>query len=83
MLLERAEPLPPVTSLLPFDVGSLTTEFHLFWLPMVVHSLLHIGLQSFCSRWQITHVTSSPHHPQSNGHAEAAVKAMKTLNLKL
>ena len=33
----------------------------------------------FCSRWQIDHVTSTPHYPQSNGHAEAAVKAMKLL----
>ena len=36
----------------------------------------------FCTNWQIRHVTSSPHYPQSNGHAEAAVKAMKTLVLK-
>ena len=33
----------------------------------------------FCSNWQIQHVRSSPHYPQSNGHAEAAVKAMKLL----
>jgi len=36
----------------------------------------------FCEQWQIRHVTSSPHYPQSNGHAEAAVKAMKHLVLK-
>ena len=36
----------------------------------------------FCSRWGVTHLSSSPHYPQSNGHAEAAVKAMKTLILK-
>ena len=36
----------------------------------------------FCRNWQIDHVTSSPHYPQSNGHAEAAVKALKTLVLK-
>ena len=36
----------------------------------------------FCTNWQIRHVTSSPHYTQSNGHAEAAVKAMKTLVLK-
>ena len=33
----------------------------------------------FCRRWQISHVMSTPHFPQSNGHAEAGVKAMKTL----
>ncbi|XP_065190961.1 uncharacterized protein K02A2.6-like [Sycon ciliatum] len=36
----------------------------------------------FCSRWQVQRVSSSPHYPQSNGHAEAAVKAMKRLLLK-
>ncbi|XP_065190896.1 uncharacterized protein K02A2.6-like [Sycon ciliatum] len=33
----------------------------------------------FCERWGIRHIKSSPHYPQSNGHAEAAVKAMKYL----
>ena len=36
----------------------------------------------FCAQWQIHHVFSTPHYPQSNGHAEAAVKAMKALILK-
>ncbi|MFV0366579.1 MAG: RNase H-like domain-containing protein [Mangrovibacterium sp.] len=33
----------------------------------------------FTRRWGIQHFTSSPHYPQSNGHAEAAVKAVKRL----
>ena len=37
---------------------------------------------NFCSRWQIQHVMSSPHYPRSNGLAESAVKAIKTLILK-
>ena len=28
------------------------------------------------------HMPSSPYHPQSNGHAEASVKAMKALIMK-
>ena len=33
----------------------------------------------FCSKWQIDHEFSSPHHPQANGHAEANVKKVKRL----
>ena len=33
-------------------------------------------------RWGVDHVVSSPHYPQSNGHAEAAVKKVKHLILK-
>ena len=33
----------------------------------------------FCQRYSITHEVSSPYNPQSNGHAEAAVKNAKYL----
>ena len=33
----------------------------------------------FCTDWRISHDTSSPHYPQSNGIAENGVKAMKKL----
>ncbi|XP_065195262.1 uncharacterized protein K02A2.6-like [Sycon ciliatum] len=36
----------------------------------------------FCDRWQMKHITSTPHFPQSNGHAESAVKSMKYLIAK-
>ncbi|QQP55719.1 Uncharacterized protein FKW44_000153 [Caligus rogercresseyi] len=35
--------------------------------------------QDFCQDYDIVSVVSSAHYPQSNGHAEAAVKAMKLL----
>ena len=38
--------------------------------------------QDFLTRWGVTWAPSSPHYPQSNGHAEAAVKAMQHLVAK-
>ena len=35
--------------------------------------------RDFLARWGVTQVLSSPHYPQSNGHAEAAVKSVKRL----
>ena len=39
--------------------------------------------QDFLKRWNVKHMITSPHHPQSNGHAEAAVKALKHLIQKV
>ena len=36
-------------------------------------------LKSFLADWGVERRTSSPHYPQSNRHAEAAVKSMKSL----
>jgi transposase InsO family protein len=36
-------------------------------------------LASFMKKWGVEHTLSTPHYPQSNGLAEAAVKAMKAL----
>ena len=35
-----------------------------------------------CQRWNVEHRKSTPHYPQSNGHTESAVKAVKYLILK-
>ena len=43
---------------------------------MEVHSSRHGQWIAF---WEVQHEMSSPHYPQSNGFAEAAVKAMKAL----
>ena len=32
---------------------------------------------NFCISWGISHETSSPHYPQSNGFAEACIKSVK------
>ena len=37
---------------------------------------------TFLDRWSVTHAPSSPHYPQSNGHAEANVKKVKFLLCK-
>ena len=37
----------------------------------------------FLTRWGVRHETSSPHYPQSNGHAEAGVKKFKLVALKV
>ena len=38
--------------------------------------------KKFMEKFNVEHVVSSPHYPQSNGHAEAAVKSMKKLIAK-
>lgn len=39
--------------------------------------------RSFADRWGVRHIVTSPHYPQANGHAEAAVKSIKHLILKV
>ena len=36
----------------------------------------------FAKEWEFSHITTSPHYPQSNGKAESAVKICKTLMKK-
>ncbi|XP_068226633.1 uncharacterized protein [Palaemon carinicauda] len=39
--------------------------------------------KNFLTRWGVQHVISTPYYPQSNGHAEAAVKKVKHFILKV
>jgi len=38
--------------------------------------------RDFAKKWSYTHITSSPHYPQSNGRAEGAVKSCESLMMK-
>ena len=40
------------------------------------------GFKSFCSKWSILHLTSSPGHQQSNGKAETASKTYKIVFMR-
>ena len=60
----------------------LTEMFSEHGIPEVLHSdnspqYVSAQFTEFCTSWGITHETSSPHYPQSNGFAEACVKSMK------
>ena len=58
--------------------------FSLFGLPEKIRSdggpqYSSAEFKSFCSRLRIDHETSSAHYPESNGHAEVAVRTVKAL----
>ena len=62
----------------------LRRNFALFGTPARIRSdgglqLASAEFRDFAQKWGFTHSMSSPHYPQSNGHIEAAVKAMKSL----
>lgn len=68
-------------------VGILKKLFTLFGIPTTIISdggsqFTASDFQIFTKKWGITHVRSSPNHPNANGKAESAVKIMKHLILK-
>ena len=67
-------------------MDKLTSIFNLFGFPKVVRTdggPQFLGeFDEYCDSHGIHHEMSSPYHPQSNGHAESAVKNMKHLMLK-
>ena len=65
-------------------VSILRRNFALFGTPARIRSdgglqFASTEFRDFAQKWGFTHTMSSPHYPQSNGHAEAAVQAMKNL----
>ena len=62
----------------------LRRNFALFGTPARIRSdgglqFASAEFRDFAYKWGFTHSMSSPHYPKSNGHAQAAVKAMKSL----
>ncbi len=68
-------------------VNALTTDFCTYGTPLRMRTdggpqFASAAFQEFLAEWNVATGYSTPHYPQSNGHAEAAVKAMKALVVK-
>jgi transposase InsO family protein len=65
-------------------VDALIVDFSHFGVPLRLRTdggpqFASAAFQKFLEEWNVAAGYSTPHYPQSNGHAEAAVKAMKAL----
>ncbi len=65
-------------------ISALIQDFTVYGVPLRLRSdggpqFTSSSFQNFLHEWNVKAGVSSPHYPQSNGHAEAAVKAMKGL----
>ena len=74
--------LPPSQSNSNKVVSLLKEMFSEHGIPKVLHSdngpqYASAQFDDFCISWGISHKTSSPHYPQSNGFAEACIKSVK------
>ena len=74
--------LPPGQSNANKVISLLKEMFSEHGIPEVLHSdngpqYASAQFANFCISWGITHETSSPHYPQSNGFAEACIKSVK------
>ena len=58
------------------ELFSCTAVLDVFWSDGGPNFISH-QFQNFSTHWGFRHQVSSPHYPQSNGEAEATVKAMK------
>ena len=74
--------LPSLTS--ATVIGKLKNFFSHHGIPEMVVSdngtqFSSAEFRTFADRWNLSHVTSSPHYPQSNGAAERAMKTVKEI----
>ena len=74
--------LPPGQSNANKIISLLKEMFSEYGIPEVLHynngpQYASAQFTDFCISWGISHKTSSPHYPQSNGFAEACVKSVK------
>ena len=73
---------------MPWDCSSLTTQayckelFSMQGVPEILYTdnapqFTAYSFTDFCKEWNVRHITSSPHYPQSNGSIESMVKLIK------
>ena len=68
-------------------INHMTSWFRMYGIPQAIRTdggpQFRGPFKEFCKNMGIEHENSSAYHPQSNGHAEAAVKNIKHLILKV
>ena len=68
-------------------IDAIIQDFAIYGVPLRVRTdggpqFTASTFKNFLEEWNVQTGFSTPHYPQSNGHAEAAVKAMKALVIK-
>ena len=86
VVVDRYSGWPEIVELRHLDTKAVTITlekfFKTFGIPEIVclegGQQFRSDFQKWCQGWDIKPESSSPHHPQSNGHAELAVGLIKT-----
>ena len=90
LLVDRYSGFPFISKLSSLTSRSVIIKlrewFELFGYPRTIRTdggpQFRSEFAAFCRNFSISHETSSPYHPRSNGSAEASVKNMKNLLIK-